>query len=92
MADSNAPNLVSLPDPTVPTELSDQDKMNLELAKAQLRLAQANAEKESMRFEATQWAHKYALLQLYIKYGLSVETDGIDEQGKIVRNVQPAQS
>lgn len=73
-------------DPTIPMSLSDQDKTTLQISNMQLQLTKINAEKAAAQNESATYAHKYLVLQLYLKYGLSTEKDGIDEHGNIVRN------
>lgn len=72
--------------PKEATKLSDQDKMTLELAKVNRKLALAQAEKALAENNASEMSYKYLVLQLYMKYGLT-ESDGIDEQGNFIRNM-----
>jgi len=64
----------------VPEErISEQDKHILEKAILQRQLAMANAEKAEL-------THNHIVLQLFMKHGMNVETDAIDERGVIKRN------
>lgn len=67
-------------------KISEQDKHVLEMAVMQRKLSLANAEKALAENNAAELAHKHIVLQLYMKYGMNVETDSIDEQGVIKRN------
>lgn len=58
--------------------LSQEDKMALELAKMNKRLAIASVENAELHY-------KYVVLQIYMKYGLT-QNDAIDEHGNINRN------
>lgn len=73
---------------TTPTvtkpRLSEVDRLSLELAKSNRRLALANAEKALAQNETAEVSYKYVVLQLYMKYGLS-EADAINEQGEILK-------
>lgn len=59
--------------------LSQEDKMVLELAKMNKKLAIASSENAELHY-------KYVVLQVYMKYGLT-SNDSIDEYGVINRNV-----
>jgi hypothetical protein len=65
-------------------KLLDSDRMLIELAKANKKLALANAEKALAQNETADVNYKYMVLQLYMKYNLSAQ-DTIDELGNIVR-------
>lgn len=67
-------------------KISDQDKHTLDLMIMQRKVAIATAEKAIAENSASESAYKLALLQLYMKYGMNVETDAIDENGAIKRN------
>lgn len=68
-----------------PTErLSDVDRMALDLAKSNKKLAVAQAEKALAQNETAEVSYKYVVLQLYMKYGLTAE-DAITEAGDIIR-------
>lgn len=81
-------NVVELPvAPPVasPVErLSEVDRMALELAKANRKVALAQAEKALAQNETAELGYKYVVLQLYMKYGLT-EADAINENGLVVR-------
>lgn len=73
--------------PVAPQEaLSEHDKMVLEVAKMNRKLALANAEKALAQNNEAESTYKYLLLQLYMKYGMNTETDALDEQSNILRN------
>jgi len=65
-------------------KLSDSDRMIVEVAKANKRLALAQAEKALAQNETADVSYKYMILQLYMKYGLTAQ-DAIDESGNIIR-------
>lgn len=77
-----APEVVSVPAPE--ERLSEVDRMALELAKSNLKLANAQAEKTLAQSETAQLAYKYVVLQLYMKYSLT-EADAINENGLVIR-------
>jgi hypothetical protein len=58
--------------------------MALELAKANRKVALAQAEKALAQNETAELGYKYVVLQLYMKYGLT-ELDAINENGLVVR-------
>lgn len=58
-------------------KLSDMDRMALELVKSREQTARA-------QFEAAAINTRHAVLQIYMKYGLT-EADAIKEDGTIVR-------
>jgi hypothetical protein len=64
--------------------LSEVDRMALELAKANRKVALAQAEKALAQNETAELGYKYVVLQLYMKYGLT-ELDAINENGLVVR-------
>lgn len=65
-------------------QLTEVDKMTLELAKLKRHLALAQAEKALAQNDTADVSYKYIVLQLYMKYGLT-EADAIDESGKILK-------
>jgi len=65
-------------------KLQEVDRMTLELAKANRKVALANAEKALAQNETSELAYKYMVLQLYMKYGLT-EADAITEAGEIIK-------
>lgn len=65
-------------------KLSDVDRMALELAKNNRKLALAQAEKALAQNETAELGYKYIVLKLYMKYGLT-ESDAISESGEIMR-------
>ena len=64
--------------------LSDSDRMIVEVAKANKKLALVQAEKALAQNETADVSYKYMVLQLYMKYGLTAQ-DAIDESGNIIR-------
>jgi len=68
----------------VTPRLQEIDRMALELAKANRKVALANAEKALAQNETSEIAYKYVVLQLYMKYGLT-EVDAISEAGEIIK-------
>lgn len=66
------------------TKLSEIDRLTLELAKANRKLALVQAEKAIVQNETAELAYKYVVLQLYYKLGLAPD-EAIDEQGNIVK-------
>jgi len=65
--------------------LTEVERLSLEITKLHIKLAQANAEATLARTEFATLNHRYLVLQLYHKYGLT-EADGINEQGQILRD------
>jgi hypothetical protein len=86
---SQTPQTVPLPPPVKPPEsIINEDKAFLELAKMKRQLALKEAEKALAQNESAGFAYQSALLQLYVKYGLSME-DSLDEQtGIITRKIK----
>ncbi len=73
----------------LPSEkLSEVDRLALELAKANRKIALTQAEKAIAQNETSELAYKYVVLQLYMKYGLT-EVDAISEAGDILRGGAP---
>jgi len=70
--------------------LADQDRMALELAKANRKTALAVAEKALAQNETAELAYKYVVLQICMKYGLT-EADVLNEDGTFVRGGAAAQ-
>ena len=65
-------------------QLQEADKLALELAKMNRRLAAVNAEKALAQNETAELHYKYVVLQIYMKYGLS-SSDSIDENGNVIK-------
>ena len=63
-------------------KLSDVDRLNLELAKANRRVALAQAKQAMSENESAELSYRYFVLQLYMKYGLSA-TDVIQDNGEV---------
>lgn len=77
------------PAPTVePVEerISEQDKHTLDLMIMSHKLSVAAAEKAIAENKASESNYRLGLYQLYIKYGMDVTRDAIDEQGVIKRD------
>ena len=71
-----------------PQQLTETDKLALELAKSRRQVALANAEKAMAQQESAEIGYRYVVLQLYRKYGLA-DNDAIDESGKILIGGSP---
>jgi hypothetical protein len=80
-------SVVSQENAVVQETLSAEDKHHLDMSKVKRQLVLAQAEKALAQNEAAEVSFKYLVLQLYCKYGLT-ETDGIDDNGNIFRNVK----
>ena len=65
-------------------KLQEQDRVSLEFAKMNKKMATLMLEKAAAQNEAAEVSYKYLVLQIYMKYGLSPK-DGIDENGNIIR-------
>jgi hypothetical protein len=65
--------------------ISESERLSLELAKMNRKLASTNAELALAKSELAELGFRYQVLQLYRKYGLA-DTDGLNEQGQIMRN------
>jgi hypothetical protein len=85
----NTPNLPQIPatqQPPVQDKISEEDMRTLELAKARLDTAVAQAKEAQAKAEVANMGYRYLILQIYMKNGLT-PNDIIDEQsGTIVRN------
>lgn len=68
-------------------KLQEQDRMTLELAKMNKKMATLAAEKAIAQNETAEMQYKYVVLQLYMRYGLTAQ-DGIDENGNIIRGTR----
>ena len=64
--------------------LQEQDRLTLEIAKMNKKMATLAAEKAIAQNETAEMQYKYVVLQLYMRYGLTAQ-DGIDENGNIIR-------
>lgn len=67
-----------------PERLTDVDRLTLDLSKAKRQIALAEAKTALANNENAELNYKYLVLQIYMKYGLTVE-DVISETGDIVR-------
>ena len=65
------------------TKISEVDRLNLELSKAQKKIVTMQAEKAIVQNELADMIYRYNVLKLYMKYKLS-EDDAIDESGTII--------
>jgi hypothetical protein len=68
--------------------ISNEDRAVLEMAKMNRKLAFSEAQKALAQNESAEMAHRYALLQLYMKHSLNPDKDLIDEQGNIHRDAK----
>lgn len=69
-----------------PTErILEEDRLNLELAKANRKVALANAEKALAQNESSEINYRYVVLQIFMKYGLNPNTDLLKEDGTVMR-------
>jgi len=66
--------------------IQETDRLALELAKMNKRLAAVNAEKALAQNETADIHYKYVVLQVYMKYNLT-PNDSIDDDGNILRGV-----
>jgi hypothetical protein len=73
-----------VPSPTPQDRISNDDLRVLELAKARLETAQAQAKEAAARLETAQIAYRYIVLQIYMQNGLST-SDALSETGEIIR-------
>lgn len=72
--------------PEVPTEkIMEEDRLALELAKSNRKVALANAEKALAQNEAAEVSYRYVVLQIFMKYGLNPNADVLKEDGTVVR-------
>lgn len=69
----------------VPERLSDVDRLNLELAKSRRQTALAEAKTALAQNETAEANYKMTIMQLYLKYGLTVN-DALNENGEIIKN------
>jgi hypothetical protein len=79
------PDVTSVAHPAPVLRMHETDRMNLELAKANRKLALAEAQTALAKNENAELAYKYVVLQIYLKYGLN-ENDAINENGEIIKN------
>jgi hypothetical protein len=70
---------------SAPQRLTEEDRMKLELAKADKKIALANAEKAIAQNDLADMKYRNFILELYVRYGLST-SDAIDENGNILKN------
>jgi len=68
-----------------PTQISEIDRMAMELAKATKKAAEAEAGKAIAQHDTAALNYRYIVLQIYMKYGLS-SNDALGENGSIVYN------
>jgi hypothetical protein len=64
--------------------ISDNDRFAMELLKLNRKVSLLEAEKAILSSQNADANYKYAVLQLYMMYGLS-QNDTIDDSGKIIR-------
>lgn len=65
-------------------KLEENDRLTLEIAKLNRKVALAEAQTALAKNEASELSFKYTVLQIYRKYNLN-DTDIIDENGNIVQ-------
>ena len=68
-----------------PPQLSEADKLALNQIIRNKKLSLLQAEKILAQHELAEMTYKYAILQLYMKYGLTAN-DSITESGEIIIN------
>lgn len=66
--------------------ISEEDRLTLELAKANRKVALANAEKALAQNESSEVNYRYVVLQIFMKYGLNPNADMLKEDGTLMRN------
>lgn len=72
--------------PAQPVEkISEEDRLNLELAKANRKVALANAEKALAQNESSEVNYRYVVLQIFMKYGMNPNADLLKEDGTVMR-------
>jgi hypothetical protein len=71
-----------------PEKLSEQDLNTLREAIVNAKLARLTAEKSIAENNAADLSHRYIVLQLFVKYGLALGVDSIDDAGTFVRGTQ----
>lgn len=64
-------------------QLSDLDKMHINLSNMNRKLVAANAEKALLQNENAELSHKLLMAELYLKYGRS-PSDKINENGDFI--------
>lgn len=79
-----APDVVPTAYPEPVMNLSEVDRLTLELAKSAKLTALAEAKAALANSEKAELSFKYVILQLYMKYGLTA-ADAIKETGEILR-------
>ena len=70
---------------TVPQKIDDADRLKIDQAKTEKKLALANAEKAIAQNDLADMKYRNVVLELYVRYGLGV-TDAINEDGTIIKN------
>lgn len=88
---SVVPDVVPAAQPAPVLRMQESDRMSLELAKANRKLALSEAQTALAKNENAELAYKYVVLQIYLKYGLN-ENDAINENGEIIKNGALAQA
>ena len=63
-------------------KIDEVDRLAIELAKVNRKVALANAEKALAQNETAELAYKHTVLQIYVKYGLTFN-DALQEDGTI---------
>ena len=73
----------ALPQPT--EKISEEDRLTLELAKSNRKVALANAEKALAQNESSELNYRYVVLQIFMKYGMNPNADLLKEDGAVMR-------
>jgi len=66
-------------------KISEEDRLTLELAKANRRVALAEAEKALAKNESSEVNYRYVVLQIFMKYGMNPSADLLKEDGTVLR-------
>lgn len=65
--------------------ISEEDRLTLELAKSNRKVALANAEKALAQNESSEVNYRYVVLQIFMKYGMNPNADLLKEDGTVLR-------
>lgn len=79
----NVVDVSAVPMPNL--KMQESDRLSLELAKLNRKLALAEAQTALAKNENAELSYKYVVLQIYMKYGLT-EKDAINENGEIIKD------
>ena len=67
-------------------KISEEDRLSLELAKANRKVALANAEKALAQNESAETNYRYTVLTIFMKYGMNPSADLLKEEGTVFRD------